>query len=172
MNGYKMVPVEPTEEVLISACAIPGVSLETGKRMYAAFTAAAPPATVVGEPLEWKGPKLEPRNYVEAEWHATADGRDYTIEMVDEGRYFAGVTDGPYTTLEDAKASVLVSPPAPSTYRDALIDVMASLAAAISLLERGDKAAKKAAPSDKMFDQMLADYRASLDRACRIAGGA
>ena len=26
------------------------------------------------------------------------------------------------------------------------------------------KAAKKAAPSDKMFDQMLADYRASLER--------
>lgn len=45
------------------------------------------------------------------------------------------------------------------------IDLAASLAAAISLLERGGKAAKKAAPSDKMFDQMLDDYRASLNRA-------
>lgn len=43
-----------------------------------------------------------------------------------------------------------------------LIDVMASLAAAISLLERGGK---KAAGSDKMFEQMLCDYRASLQRA-------
>ena len=42
------------------------------------------------------------------------------------------------------------------------VDVMASLAAAISLLERGGK---KAAASDKMFEQMLVDYNASLDRA-------
>ena len=45
---------------------------------------------------------------------------------------------------------------------EAAIDVMASLAAAISLLERGSK---KAAPSDKMFDQMIIDYRNSLERA-------
>lgn len=51
-----------------------------------------------------------------------------------------------------------------ATARDGLIDVAASLAAALSLLERGGKAAKKAAPSDKMFDQMLKDYRASLAR--------
>lgn len=47
----------------------------------------------------------------------------------------------------------------------ALNDVGASLTAAISLLERGGKAAKKAAPSDRMFDQMLKDYSASLERA-------
>ena len=47
---------------------------------------------------------------------------------------------------------------------DRLIDATAALAAAISLLERTPKA-KLAAPSDKMFKQMLADYRASLDRA-------
>jgi hypothetical protein len=46
-----------------------------------------------------------------------------------------------------------------------LVDTAAHLAAAISLLEKGGKAAKKAAPSDKMFDQMLKDYRASLSRA-------
>lgn len=49
--------------------------------------------------------------------------------------------------------------------RDALLSTAASLAAAISLLERGGKAAKKGAPSDKMFDQMLADYRKSLEAA-------
>jgi hypothetical protein len=48
--------------------------------------------------------------------------------------------------------------------RDAAIDAAASLAAAISLLERTPKA-KKAAPSDRMFAQMLDDYRASLERA-------
>lgn len=42
------------------------------------------------------------------------------------------------------------------------IRIAASLAAAISLLDRGGKAAKKAAPSDAMFDQMLTDYRKSL----------
>ena len=50
--------------------------------------------------------------------------------------------------------------------RALLMDVMRSLAAAISLLERGGKQAKKAAPSDKMFDQMLVDYRNSLERGC------
>lgn len=48
---------------------------------------------------------------------------------------------------------------------EAVIDCAASLNAAISLLERGGKSAKKAAPSDKMFDLMVADYEASLDRA-------
>ena len=45
---------------------------------------------------------------------------------------------------------------------DVLIRVLASLAAAISLLERTPKA-KKAAPSDKMFEQMLSDYRNALE---------
>ena len=45
---------------------------------------------------------------------------------------------------------------------DVLIRVLASLAAAISLLERTPKA-KKAAPSDKMFEQMLIDYRNALE---------
>jgi hypothetical protein len=44
---------------------------------------------------------------------------------------------------------------------DAAVDAGASLAAAISLLERGGR---KAAPSNKMFDQMLVDYRNSLER--------
>ena len=46
--------------------------------------------------------------------------------------------------------------------RAGLLDAGASLAAAISLLERGGK---KAAASDKMFAIMLDDYRKSLDRA-------
>lgn len=56
--------------------------------------------------------------------------------------------------------------------REGLIDCTAHLAAAISLLERGGKAAKKAAPSDKMFDLMLSDYRASVERARTALGGA
>ena len=50
----------------------------------------------------------------------------------------------------------------------ALTDNAAHLAAAISLLERGGKAAKKAAASGKMFDIMLNDYRKSLKRARAI----
>lgn len=44
--------------------------------------------------------------------------------------------------------------------REAFIAVMASLAAAISLLENGGR---KAAPSDKMFGIMLDDYKRALN---------
>jgi hypothetical protein len=54
--------------------------------------------------------------------------------------------------------------PQAAPVRDPMIAAIASLAAAISLLERTPKA-KKAAPSDKMFDQMLADYRKALANA-------
>lgn len=53
---------------------------------------------------------------------------------------------------------------------EALLRTAASLTAAISLLERTPKA-KKAAPSDKMFDQMLADYRVSLEHARKVLKG-
>jgi len=51
--------------------------------------------------------------------------------------------------------------PVETALREALRDVGASLVAAISLLERSPKTA---APSNKMFDQMLNDYRASIVR--------
>lgn len=44
--------------------------------------------------------------------------------------------------------------------RDAFIGVLASLTAAISLLEAGGK---QAAPSNKMFEMMIADYKKALD---------
>ena len=47
--------------------------------------------------------------------------------------------------------------------REALKHALASLVAAISLLERTPRA-KKAAPSDKMFDQMIADYKAAIEQ--------
>jgi len=47
--------------------------------------------------------------------------------------------------------------------RKAFVHTLASLAAAISLLERTPRA-KKAAPSDKMFDQMITDYKAALEQ--------
>lgn len=47
---------------------------------------------------------------------------------------------------------------------EALVSVSASLAAAISLLERTPQS-KKAAPSDKMFAQMIRDYKKSLSAA-------
>ena len=56
--------------------------------------------------------------------------------------------------------------------REALKHALASLVAAISLLERTPRA-KKAAPSDKMFDQMIADYKAAIEqgRAALAAEG-
>jgi hypothetical protein len=58
-------------------------------------------------------------------------------------------------TLDAAQTS-------PVTERDPLVGLVASLAAAISLLERTPKA-KKAAPSDTMFEMMLSDYRKALE---------
>ena len=46
------------------------------------------------------------------------------------------------------------------TEREALLRTAASLAAAISLLERGGN--RTAAASDRMFDQMIADYKRTL----------
>ena len=66
---------------------------------------------------------------------------------------------GDWDAVADA---VLTIVPAQCALREALVSVTASLAAAISLLERTPKA-KKAAPSDKMFEQMLIDYRKSLE---------
>lgn len=52
--------------------------------------------------------------------------------------------------------------------RDGLIDVTAHLAAAISLASKGSK---KNAASDKMFDQMIKDYEASVKRARALLKG-
>lgn len=54
--------------------------------------------------------------------------------------------------------------PSQEEWRQQLIDVAASLTAAISLLRNGGAAAKKAAPSNLMFDIMLQDYENSLNR--------
>lgn len=52
------------------------------------------------------------------------------------------------------------------TRDDALISVTAALAATISILECTPKA-KSVAPSNKMFDQMLEDYRSALEKGRR-----
>lgn len=63
--------------------------------------------------------------------------------------------------------------PADAGMREVFVRVLASLAAAISILERTPKA-KKAVASDKMFDTMLDDYRKALEagRAALTAPGA
>ena len=60
----------------------------------------------------------------------------------------------------DAATSALAK--AEGEARKIIMDVTAHLVAAVSLLKRGGK---KAAPSDKMFTQMIKDYEASIDRA-------
>ena len=63
------------------------------------------------------------------------------------------------TVIGTADAALIKA--APDLF-EALRCTTASLVAAISLLERGGK---KAAPSDKMFDQMLVDYRNAVEKA-------
>jgi hypothetical protein len=50
----------------------------------------------------------------------------------------------------------------------ALVDVTAHLVAAVSLLERGGK---KAAPSNRMFNQMIVDYKNCIERSRAALNG-
>ena len=52
---------------------------------------------------------------------------------------------------------------------DVLKDVLASLVAAVSLLKRSPS--KAAAPSNRMFDMMIADYERSIERGRASLGG-
>jgi hypothetical protein len=83
-------------------------------------------------------------------------------ETAKKDEQIAAVWYDPKTNLGWADARLIAAAP---DLLKALINTAGHLAAAISLLEAGGKAAKKAAPSDKMFDQMLKDYKASLSRA-------
>ena len=83
--------------------------------------------------------------------------------------------DAPKPCNEDEDGAFPVyraTTPAPTAsvgaMREALVRTLASLAAAISLLERTPKA-KKAAPSDKMFDQMIVDYKNALEAGRKAA---
>lgn len=49
----------------------------------------------------------------------------------------------------------------PTAKREIVTDLVASLTAAVSLLKRGPK---QAAPSDRMFDQMIIDYERAIER--------
>lgn len=101
-------------------------------------------------------PDREQRERVAA-WIETA-GWPTIAQGVRNGKNATMMTDDVIAMLADTELSR-------SGVRGAMLHVCASLAAAISLLEKGGKAAKKAAPSDTMFDQMLADYRTALERA-------
>jgi hypothetical protein len=70
-------------------------------------------------------------------------------------------------TTSDQSQAAPTSPapsPEPQNVREAFMQVLASLVAAVSLLKRGGKTAKKAAPSDKMFDQMILDYEKAIEQ--------
>jgi hypothetical protein len=66
----------------------------------------------------------------------------------------------PCTIMREAAAALRSAAAREAALVEALKDTTASLIAATSLLERGGK---KAAASDKMFRQMLADYRKSVE---------
>jgi cell division protein ZapA (FtsZ GTPase activity inhibitor) len=69
--------------------------------------------------------------------------------------HMAGIAETFRTQAEHARWQV-------EHLRDEMTQVLASLAAALSLLERGGK---QAAASDKMFEQMMRDYSRSLSQA-------
>lgn len=125
------------------------------------------------EPGQWsEDTPINPREYSGPVWCAFDDALSFEIEECPDGDWCSEVTGW----LPLPIAVPLYRDPAPVVDvvpRSVCINVMASLAAAISLLERGGKAAKKAAPSDKMFDQMIVDYKRSLEhaRAALIAMG-
>jgi hypothetical protein len=125
--------------------------------------------------VEWS--EVSQRNYqrAKAAEQALATARADALRESASDQVIAGIW-AQYGNLSASKAAILalLDHPAPApTPTDAeclrnakvralVIDCAASLAAAISLLERGGK---KGAASDKMFEQMLKDYKASLDRA-------
>ncbi len=86
------------------------------------------------------------------------------------GDLVESLRDMPVWPMEEAADRIEALEAENERLRGVLVGVAASLAAAISLLERGGKAAKKAAPSDLMFDQMVRDYTASLERARAALG--
>ena len=87
-----------------------------------------------------------------------------------KGRDLAAVTieewngPAPVSALDTALTRIRELEQDAARRHEAFIRVTASLAAAISLLERTPKA-KSAAPSNTMFAQMLGDYRNSLEIA-------
>lgn len=97
---------------------------------------------------------------------AMEPGQPVTIESYVNGQVFSFVGDTVDAALAKAFPEMVTDEPTPAAdpelSRETTLRVMSSLAAAISLLERSPK---KAAPSNKMFDQMLVDYRAALDTA-------
>lgn len=98
-----------------------------------------------------------------------ADLLDENAECYSENamdRAFLGNSEELAALVVEYLALTASPPPAasPAAPSGVIIHAIASLAAAISLLERTPKA-KKAAPSDRMFEQMLCDYRKALDEA-------
>lgn len=69
---------------------------------------------------------------------------------------------GDWVRHEDFRAALDAAEAENKRLRRAALDATAHLVAATSLLRTGGK---KAAPSDKMFEQMLVDYEAAIKRA-------
>jgi hypothetical protein len=99
-----------------------------------------------------------------------AELRAEVERLKSERLYIIGWNDGWQECESQMKAEAARLRAMLDEVQETALDVAASLSAAISLLERGGKAAKKAAPSDRMFDIMLNDYRTSLEKARAALG--
>lgn len=108
-----------------------------------------------------------------AMYHQACDWRDAKIteletarKVVDDAREAHAKCTTALIAAAEARIAELVAAPT----HQAIMHAVASLAAAISLLERTPET-RWAAPSNKMFAQMLDDYRNALANARTALGG-
>lgn len=84
-----------------------------------------------------------------------------------QARRIAELEDEIRSDFKEATAALEAQAHRIAELEAALKDATVRLVAAISLLERGGK---KAAPSNKMFEQMLVDYKNGVERARAALG--
>lgn len=147
-NGhFRLVCVQDSEQQRLNLRA----TLRETSTALRILSALEAPAAGDGEPVAWR-------------WQEEGWG-DYWIYNPEPG-WLAEQNN-------IVKQPLYTAPPADAGMREAFVRVLASLAAAISILERTPKA-KKAVASDKMFDTMLDDYRKALEagRTALTAPGA
>ena len=132
-----------------------GVGADMAKRRIEALASQA------AQPAEADG--VEP-----SAWMYTRNDGQYTF--VEKNRWGVLSSEGPLGYVETPLYAATPKAPATDaggmrdTFDGKMIHAVASLRAAISLLEKGGK---KAAPSDKMFAQMLRDYHKAANAAAK-----
>lgn len=183
------VPVEPTEAMLKAAHAAilsditpdgdstygPTISAHAIYRAYwAAMLSAAPaPQPVQGEAVAWvndQGGMVTPQEHavlvtggLGKDWRPLIYGDTQPPAPAVGACVCGDPSDTKVLHRDDGPCyipAVQIAAPC-DVEREAFMNVLASLVAAVSLLERGGQ---KAAPSDSMFRAMLQDYNKAIEQ--------